>query len=85
MPSSDDTHGSLHGELDDTPQPIATGAKVDHARIERAVREILAAGATVRAHDPKANHEAQRALGPLPRLEFLAEMYDATQGPMCSA
>ncbi|MBL8825899.1 MAG: GTP cyclohydrolase I FolE [Planctomycetaceae bacterium] len=43
MPSSDDTHGSLHGELDDSPNPVATGAKVDHARIERAVREILAA------------------------------------------
>lgn len=43
MPSPDDTHGSLHGELDDSPNSVATGAKVDHARIERAVREILAA------------------------------------------
>ncbi len=43
MPSSDDTHGSLHGELDDSSNSGAIGAKVDHARIERAVREILAA------------------------------------------
>lgn len=43
MPSSDKTHGSLHGELDDAPATGTPGAKVDHARIERAVREILAA------------------------------------------
>jgi UDPglucose 6-dehydrogenase len=44
------------------------------------IRELVAAGATVRAHDPKATHEAQRALGQLPRLTYHEEMYDASQG-----
>ena len=44
------------------------------------VRDLVQAGATVRAHDPKATHEAQKALGQLPRLTWHGEMYDATQG-----
>ncbi len=44
------------------------------------IRDLIAAGATVRAYDPKATHEAQRALGPLPRLTYHPEMHEATQG-----
>ncbi len=44
------------------------------------ISDLVAAGATVRAHDPKATHEAQRALGQLPRLTYHEEMYEATQG-----
>jgi UDPglucose 6-dehydrogenase len=34
----------------------------------------------VRAHDPKATHEAQRALGDLPRLTYCDDPYAATTG-----
>ncbi len=44
------------------------------------IRELIEAGATVRAHDPKATHEAQRSLGQLPRLTYHEEMYEASQG-----
>jgi UDPglucose 6-dehydrogenase len=44
------------------------------------IRDLAAAGATVRAHDPKATHEAQRALGQLAKVSYHPEMYDATQG-----
>ena len=44
------------------------------------IRDLIEAGATVRAHDPKATHEAQRSLGSLPRLTYHAEMHQATEG-----
>jgi UDPglucose 6-dehydrogenase len=44
------------------------------------IRDLVAAGATVRAHDPKATHEAQRALGDLPRLTYCDDPYAATTG-----
>ncbi|MBN8524990.1 MAG: UDP-glucose/GDP-mannose dehydrogenase family protein [Planctomycetes bacterium] len=44
------------------------------------VREMSALGAIVRAHDPKATHEAQRALGQLPRVTYHDEPYEATEG-----
>ena len=44
------------------------------------IRALIAAGARVRAFDPKATHEAQKALGPLPRLTYVDNAYDATEG-----
>lgn len=44
------------------------------------IRSLVAAGAQVRAYDPKATHEAQKALGPLPRLTYVDDAYDATEG-----
>ena len=44
------------------------------------IRALVAAGAQVRAYDPKATHEAQKALGPLPRLTYVDDAYDATEG-----
>ena len=44
------------------------------------IRALVAAGAQVRAFDPKATHEAQKALGPLPRLTYVDDAYDATEG-----
>ena len=44
------------------------------------IRELTAAGAIVRAYDPKATHEAQRVLGTLPGLSYHPDMYEATQG-----
>ena len=44
------------------------------------VRDLVAAGATVRAHDPKAIHEFQRAIGALPRTTYHDDMYEATAG-----
>ncbi len=43
------------------------------------IRELIEAGATIRAYDPKATHEAQRSLGQSPRLTFHQEMYDASE------
>lgn len=43
------------------------------------IQDLIAAGAKVRAHDPKATHEAQRALGALPGLSYHEDMYAATQ------
>ena len=44
------------------------------------LRDLSAAGAQVRAHDPKAIHETQRALGPLPGVTYVDEPYAATEG-----
>ena len=44
------------------------------------IRDLASAGAIVRAHDPKATHEAQRALGVLPRVAYFDDPYDATAG-----
>jgi UDPglucose 6-dehydrogenase len=44
------------------------------------VRALQAAGATLRCHDPKAMHEAQKALGPLPRVTYHDDEYEATEG-----
>jgi len=44
------------------------------------IRALVAAGAQVRAFDPKATHEAQKALGHLPRLTYVDHAYDATEG-----
>ena len=43
------------------------------------IKVLIAAGATVRAYDPKATHEAQRALGDLPRITYVDDAYDATE------
>jgi len=44
------------------------------------IRELLAAGATVCAHDPVAIPEARHALGDLPGLRYAEGIYDAAQG-----
>ncbi len=44
------------------------------------IRDLIAAGATVRANDPKATHEAQKSLGNLPRLTYHDEPEAATEG-----
>jgi len=44
------------------------------------VRDLVAAGAKVRAHDPKAVHEAQKALGPLAGVTYVEDPYQATDG-----
>jgi UDPglucose 6-dehydrogenase len=44
------------------------------------IQSLIAAGATVRAFDPKASHEAQRALGDLPRMVYSDDAYEATEG-----
>jgi UDPglucose 6-dehydrogenase len=44
------------------------------------IKVLIAAGATVRAYDPKAIHETQRALGNLPRVTYVDDAYDATEG-----
>ena len=44
------------------------------------VRALVAAGARVRAHDPKGIEEARKALGPLAGVEYLSDPYAATEG-----
>ncbi len=44
------------------------------------IRDLVAAGAIVRGNDPKAIHEAQRALGELPNVTYHEEPYDAVAG-----
>ena len=44
------------------------------------LKDLLAAGSTIRAHDPKAIHEAQRAVGMSPRITWCSDPYDATAG-----
>jgi UDPglucose 6-dehydrogenase len=44
------------------------------------IRELLAAGATVCAHDPVAISEAHHALGDLPGLRYAESPYEAAQG-----
>ena len=44
------------------------------------IRELLAAGATVCAHDPVAISEAYHALGDLPGLRYAEGPYEAAQG-----
>ena len=44
------------------------------------VRYLSQAGASVRAHDPKAVEEARRTLGKLERVTYVDDPYDATQG-----
>jgi UDPglucose 6-dehydrogenase len=44
------------------------------------VRDLSAAGATVRAHDPKAMEEAKRHLGTLPGVVYVDDPYEASEG-----
>ncbi len=44
------------------------------------LKELSAAGATVRANDPKAVHETQKALGNLPGITYHDDMYVAAEG-----
>jgi UDPglucose 6-dehydrogenase len=44
------------------------------------LRDLSAAGAQVRANDPKAVHETQRALGELPGVTYHDDPYEATTG-----
>jgi UDPglucose 6-dehydrogenase len=44
------------------------------------VRDLIAGGATVRAHDPKAMAETKRELGDLPRVTYVEDPYAATEG-----
>jgi UDPglucose 6-dehydrogenase len=44
------------------------------------IRRFVAAGATVRAHDPVATETAQRELGVLRDVSFFARPYDAIEG-----
>ncbi len=44
------------------------------------LRDLSAAGARVRANDPKAIHETKRALGELPGVTYHDDEYDATEG-----
>ena len=44
------------------------------------IRDLVAAGATVRVNDPKAMHESQKVIGTLPRVVWCEEPYDATAG-----
>jgi UDPglucose 6-dehydrogenase len=44
------------------------------------IRDLVAAGVTVRAFDPKATDEARKALGALPRLAYVDDAYAATEG-----
>jgi UDPglucose 6-dehydrogenase len=44
------------------------------------LRDLSAAGAKVRANDPKAVHETQRALGELPGVTYHDDPYEATTG-----
>jgi len=44
------------------------------------IRELLAAGATVRAYDPVAMAEAQRMLGGQPGVTLVSGVYEAAQG-----
>ncbi len=43
------------------------------------IKVLISAGATIRAYDPKATHETQRALGELPRITYVDDAYDATE------
>jgi UDPglucose 6-dehydrogenase len=43
------------------------------------LRDLSAAGATVRAYDPKAIDETKRALGTLPGVTYVPGMYDAVK------
>jgi UDPglucose 6-dehydrogenase len=44
------------------------------------IRDLVQAGVRVRAHDPKANGEAQKALGTLPGVTYCEDAYEATEG-----
>jgi UDPglucose 6-dehydrogenase len=44
------------------------------------INELLAAGATVRAYDPVATAEAQRALGVVAGVTFVDDAYEAATG-----
>jgi UDPglucose 6-dehydrogenase len=44
------------------------------------LKDLSAAGAAVRAHDPKAEHETRRALGELRGVTYVEDAYDATEG-----
>ncbi len=44
------------------------------------IKELLARGASVRAYDPVATHEAQRMLGDNPRIAYAASPMDALDG-----
>ncbi|GDY11194.1 UDP-glucose 6-dehydrogenase [Planctomycetota bacterium] len=44
------------------------------------LRDLSAAGATIRAHDPKAVHETQKAVGALAGVTYVNDPYDATAG-----
>ncbi len=44
------------------------------------VRALIAAGARVRVHDPKAMEEARKSLGTLPHLTYVEDPYKATEG-----
>jgi UDPglucose 6-dehydrogenase len=44
------------------------------------LRDLSAAGACVRANDPKAIHETQKALGVLPGVSYHDDEYQATEG-----
>jgi UDPglucose 6-dehydrogenase len=44
------------------------------------VRDLAAAGARVRAHDPKAIEEAKRVLGESAAIEYFTDQYQATAG-----
>jgi UDPglucose 6-dehydrogenase len=44
------------------------------------LRDLSAAGAKVRANDPKAIHETQKALGALPGVTYHDDEYEATEG-----
>ena len=44
------------------------------------IRELLARGASVRAYDPVATHEAQRMLGDNPRISYAKSPMDALEG-----
>ena len=44
------------------------------------INELLAAGATVRAYDPVATAEAQRALGTVAGVTFVDDAYEAATG-----
>ncbi len=44
------------------------------------IRELVAAGARVQAHDPKAIHEFQKMVGDLPNVTYTDDAYVATEG-----
>ncbi len=47
------------------------------------IRFLVAAGARVRAHDPKAAHETEKILGPLSQVAYCEDPYNATEGADC--
>jgi UDPglucose 6-dehydrogenase len=44
------------------------------------IAALLGAGASVRAYDPKASHEAQRLLGPHKEIAYVDNYYEAAEG-----